>query len=66
MATSIPVEPFQYSCLENPMDKRAWWVTVHGVPKDLVTEQQQQKGIYLYVRFSFKMFTLESSMKPLR
>ena len=35
-------------------------------PKDLVTEQQQQKGIYLYVRFSFKMFTLESSMKPLR
>ena len=48
------------------MDKRAWWVTVHGVPKDLVTEQQQQKGIYLYVRFSFKMFTLESSMKPLR
>ena len=58
--------PFQYSCLENPMDRRAWWVTVHGVPKDLVTEQQQQKGIYLYTRFSFKMFALESSMKPLR
>ena len=48
------------------MDRRAWWVTVHGVPKDLVTEQQQQKGIYLYMRFSFKMFALESSMKPLR
>ena len=25
--------PLQYSCLENPMDKRAWWATVHGVTK---------------------------------
>ena len=25
--------PFQYSCLENSMDKGAWWVTVHGVAK---------------------------------
>ena len=25
--------PLQYSCLENPMDGRAWWVTVHGVAK---------------------------------
>ena len=23
--------PFQYSCLENPMDKGAWWATVHGI-----------------------------------
>ena len=23
--------PFQYSCLENPMDREAWWATVHGV-----------------------------------
>ena len=23
--------PLQYSCLENPMDKEAWQVTVHGV-----------------------------------
>ena len=23
--------PLQYYCLENPMDRRAWWVTVHGV-----------------------------------
>ena len=22
-----------YSCLENPMDKGAWWATVHGVAK---------------------------------
>ena len=25
--------PFQYSCLENPMDGVAWWATFHGVPK---------------------------------
>ena len=23
--------PFQYSCLENSMDRGAWWTTVHGV-----------------------------------
>ena len=23
--------PLQYSCLENPMDRKAWWATVHGV-----------------------------------
>ena len=23
--------PLQYSDLENSMDRRAWWVTVHGV-----------------------------------
>ena len=25
--------PLQYSCLENPMDRGAWWTTVHGVAK---------------------------------
>ena len=25
--------PLQYSCLENPMDRRAWWATVHGAAK---------------------------------
>ena len=25
--------PLQYSCLENPVDRGAWWVTVHGVTK---------------------------------
>ena len=25
--------PLQYSCLENPMDRGAWWGTIHGVPK---------------------------------
>ncbi len=25
---------FQYSCLENPLDRGAWWVIVHGVTKN--------------------------------
>ena len=25
--------PLQYSCLENSMDRGAWWVAVHGVAK---------------------------------
>ena len=25
--------PLQYSCLESPMDRRAWWATVHEVAK---------------------------------
>ena len=25
--------PLKYSCLGNPMDRGAWWATVHGVPR---------------------------------
>ena len=25
--------PLQYSCLENPMDRGAWWAIIHGVAK---------------------------------
>ena len=33
------VNPLQYSCLENPMDRGSWWVTVHGVLKLDTSEQ---------------------------
>ena len=26
--------PLQFSCLENPMDREAWWATVPGVAKN--------------------------------
>ena len=29
-----PGNPLQYSCLGNPMDRGAWWATVHGVAKE--------------------------------
>ena len=25
--------PFQYSCMENPMERGVWWSTVHGLAK---------------------------------
>ena len=27
--------PLQNSCLENPMDRGAWWATAHGVSEEL-------------------------------
>ena len=36
--------PLQYSCLGNPMDRGAWWVTVYGVAKC----QTRLSTIYLY------------------
>ena len=31
--------PLQYSCLENPMDRGAWWATVHGFVESDMTKQ---------------------------
>ena len=30
------VTSLQYSCLENPMDRGAWWAAVHGVAKSRI------------------------------
>ena len=30
--------PLQYSCLENPTGRGAWWATAHGVTKSWTTE----------------------------
>ena len=37
------VNPLQYSCQENPIDRGAWWATVHGVARvrhGLVAKEQ--------------------------
>ena len=31
----------QYSCLGNPMDREAWWISVLGVAKEQDTTKQQ-------------------------
>ena len=31
--------PLQYSCLENSMDRGAWWTTVYGVTESDTTER---------------------------
>ena len=43
--------PLQYSCLENSMDRGAWWVTVHGVAKSntsLKSLSTMHTQIYVY------------------
>ena len=43
--------PLQYSCLENTMDRGAWWTTVHGI-----TESDSEffnVGVNSDLRFAF-------------
>ena len=38
--------PFQHSCMGNPMNRGAWWATVHGVTEsDIATKQKQQQNV---------------------
>ena len=34
--------PLQYSCLANPMDRGAWWATVHGATKSWTRLREEQ------------------------
>ena len=50
------VYPLQYSCLGNPINRRALWTTVHGVAKvghNLATKQQQLKYLDNSIRCTF-------------
>ena len=39
--------PLQYSCLENPVDRGAWWAVVHGGHKELgMTEELNTSHSY--------------------
>ena len=38
------MNPLQYSCQDNPMDRGAWYATVHGVTKDLDTIEHTHRG----------------------
>ena len=40
--------PLQYSCLENPMDGRAWWATVHTVSKSATDQLHFQYTVVYY------------------
>ena len=38
----------RYSRLENPMDKGAWWATVHGVTESNMTERRAVSHFHVY------------------
>ena len=46
--------PLQYSCLENPTDRGAWWAAVHGI-----TKSQTRLGDFT---FTFHFHELEKEM----
>ena len=54
--------PFQYSCLEHPMDKGAWWATVHNVAKSQTQLQRLSTHarvlVVAYVIFSCSLWGL--------
>ena len=47
--------PLQYSCLENSMDRGAWWATVHGVTEqsDTIDRLSNNKKT-MYIRESLE------------
>ena len=47
--------PLQYSCLENSMDRGAWWTTVHGVPKSQtqLSMSINVESLLLYCKISY-------------
>ena len=47
--------PLQYSCQENPMDRGAWWATVHGVAKSLTQLKRLSTHSYAICFFFFKL-----------
>ena len=46
--------PLQYSCLENPIDRAAWWAALHGVSKS-----QTQLSDFT---FTFHFYALEKKV----
>ena len=40
--------PLQYSCLGNPMDRVAWWATVHRIAKSHTTEATEHARMTPY------------------
>ena len=48
----------QFSCLENPMDRGAWWATIHGVAKSYTTEHTHTRTFVPYCHYLKMMIIL--------
>ena len=56
--------PFQYSCLENLMDRGSWWATVHGVTKESDRTEQLILRFILYLLFITSPPSCPPSISP--
>ena len=55
--------PLQYSCLENPMGRGAWWATVHRVTQSWTRLKQLSMHAHTYVEIdSWKQCNLEKKI----
>ena len=52
--------PLQYSCLENPMNRGAWWATVHRVAKSW----PRLKWLSMQARWALRWYIAVSLIKP--
>ena len=44
--------PLQYSCLWNPMDRGAWWATVHGISElDTTSQLNNKQQTHLHIEW---------------
>ena len=50
--------PVQYSCLENPMDRGAWWAIVHGDHKEVDTAEQLTLSLFFLLELSERLTLL--------
>ena len=57
--------PLQYSCLENPMDRGAWWAAVHEVAGSRTRLYNFQVDNLSDFTFTFHFHALEKKWKAI-
>ena len=56
--------PFQYSCLENSMDRGTWWATVHGSHKESDRTEHTCLTSLTSSHVMWYVYTQEASLFP--
>ena len=57
--------PLQYSCLENPRDRGAWWAAVYGVTqsrtrlKRLSSSSSSSSRVYYYIKKNSRLLKIK-------
>ena len=52
--------PLQYTCLENPMDRGAWWASVHRDAKSQTQLSQTQLSTHVSIKLSQAVLVLKN------